>query len=353
MKTAIIIPALNPDKKRLIKLVEELQKISDSAIIIVDDGSSAAFQPIFEQLRNNNHCIISHHAENSGKGTALKTGIRLAIQRYPALLGVVTADADGQHLPSDIVRIADALPSYPQSLILGVRDFSVANVPFKSRWGNRITSLVFYLGTKIRCPDTQTGLRGIPAPLIKSCLSVPGSRFEYEMNILTDAAKRRTPLVMIPIATVYLENNHSSHFHPVKDSARIYFHILKFGISSLACAATDLTFFTLLTYSLFDKSSVGILAATVAARSISGVLNFTLNKKWCFASHGDGFGQSIKYFVLFCTQILLSWSIVTLLSNLPVNLTILKMVTDSALFGMSYFVQRKFIFKQELSKNED
>lgn len=350
MNTAIIIPALNPDEK-LIKLVERIQRISDSAIIIVNDGSRSGCNALFTQLEFCYDCIVCHHTENRGKGEALKTGIRRALQEFPELKGVVTADSDGQHLPADIVRMADALPSHPQSLILGERDFSGENVPLKSRWGNRITSLVFGLGTQTRCPDTQTGLRGIPAQLLGFCLTVPGSRFEYEMNMLTTAARKRIPITMIPISTVYLENNQSSHFNPIKDSVRIYLGILKFGISSLVCAGTDLTLFSFFAYCLFGQTSVGIFASTIMARCISGGLNFTINKKWCFESEGDHFTQAKKYFALFCAQILLSSTFVTLLSALPVNLTVLKMLTDGALFVLSYFVQSKYIFKNEASSS--
>lgn len=351
MKTAILIPALNPDR-RLIDLVAKLRKATDSTIVIVDDGSTKESTPIFETLKNSYGCIIEHHAENMGKGEALKTGIRCAMRQIPRPAGIVSADADGQHLPQDILRVSAALRTNPNSLILGVRNFSSRNVPFKSRWGNKITSFVFFLTTKIRCPDTQTGLRAIPASLAEFCLSVPGSRFEYEMNMLTCAAKKGIPLITVPISTVYLESNRSSHFRAVRDSALVYSNFLKFGASSLLCAGADLGLFTLLTYGVFGRSAFGILAGTVSARCVSGVLNFTINKKWCFSSRGNSVKQAVKYFILFCTQMLLSWAIVTLLAYLPAHLTLLKMLADGGLFILSFFIQKKFIFKTNTAGNK-
>jgi putative flippase GtrA len=121
--------------------------------------------------------------------------------------------------------------------------------------------------------------------------------------------------------------------------------IIRFSVSSLACAATDLAVFTLLSSSLFDQTAAGILASTATARCFSGILNFTLNKKWCFASRGSVFNQAAKYGILFVTQMLLSWLIVTFLSQFPANLTLWKMLTDGGLFILSYFVQRKLVFK--------
>lgn len=349
MTTAIIIPALNPGKI-LLDMVVKLQKVNHCVIIIVDDGSRDDCRTFFTQLENDYNCIVCRHMTNMGKGAALKTGILRAVEIVPDLLGVVTADADGQHLPGDIIHIADVLSECQNSLIIGTRDFSSAVVPFNSRWGNRITSVVFRLSTGIKCTDTQTGLRGIPMSLIKFCLSVPGDRFEYEMNMLIACVKNGIPLEMIPISTIYLENNHSSHFHPVKDSVRIYYNILKnvikFVFASLFCAVFDLTVFTVLIHFLFGRSSEGILYATVIARCFSGIINFLINKIWCFGVHGDNLAQAVKYFILFCMQMFLSWLFVTLLSSLPAHLTLLKILTDTMLFIISYIIQRKLIFKK-------
>ncbi len=229
MNSAIIIPALNPDQK-LISLVKRLREMDTSLIVIVNDGSRTNCSPIFDKLESEYHCAICQHPENRGKGAALKTGIRYAASIYPQCAGYVTADADGQHTPEDIVRVAEVLEKNPRYLVLGTRNFSERNVPFKSRWGNRITSWVFRQSTGVRCPDTQTGLRGIPSEFTAACLAVPGDRFEYEMNMLLEAAGEGVRFLKVPIATVYLENNRSSHFHAVKDSFRIYANILKFAL---------------------------------------------------------------------------------------------------------------------------
>jgi len=227
MKPVIIIPTLNPDQ-RLVNLVEKLNKV-DIPIVIINDGSKEECSDIFEILRSRFQCDIFNHARNMGKGAAIKTGIDYVSQVYPESCGYVTADGDGQHAAEDILRVAKALQKNQGSLILGSREFSEKDVPFKSRWGNRITSLVFKLSTGKECPDTQTGLRGIPKEFKGICLSVPGNRFEYEMNMLLKFVGYNIPLMYISIATIYLENNKSSHFNPVKDSIRIYSNILKYS----------------------------------------------------------------------------------------------------------------------------
>lgn len=349
MKTAIIIPALNPDHS-LLTLVKNLQRRNESEIIIVDDGSDGICQSIFGQLEYGMHCTVIHHDISRGKGTALKTGIRAAIQSYPGLQGIVTADADGQHTAEDIIRISNALSIHSDSIILGTRDLYADNVPFKNRWGNRITASVFRLCTHIRCSDTLTGLRGIPVQYAEFCLSIPGNRYEYEMNMLIAAAKESIPFVSIPISTIYEGKNRLSHFYPVKDSAIIYYNIfrpfIKFSLSSVVCAAADLTVFSfLIGGALPGLSFTGLLWPTVIARLISSALNFTINKNWSFASRGNGAKQALMYFVLFCVKMFLSWECVTLLSVFAVNLTLLKAVTDAVLFFFSYVIQKNIIFK--------
>lgn len=340
MKVTVVIPALNPDEK-LIHLVEALRAAGCCDIVIVDDGSVKDSQPVFDRLENDYGCAVGRHAKNLGKGEAVKTGIRLALSRFPQTAGIVTADADGQHLAADIIRVAGEVEAHPDKLTLGIRDLSGENVPFKSRWGNRITSMVFYLSTRIRCPDTQTGLRGIPVPLIDFCLAVPGTRYEYEMNMLTQAAKKSIPLHCIRIETVYLDNNSASHFHPFRDSMLVYGRFLRSAAVSLLCAGADLLVFSLLAYAVFGTTPAGLLAPTAGARILSGLMNFTLNKKWRLIRGKAGW---MKYIILFLGQMFASWALVTLLSSLPLSLILIKALTDGLLLFLGYPVQNKLLY---------
>jgi len=150
----------------------------------------------------------------------------------------------------------------------------------------------------------------------------------------------------VPIATIYLEENKSSHFNAVRDSVRIYLNILKYSISSLGSAMIDIIAFTILINLIFGKASAGILAATVVARFMSGGVNFMLNKHWVFKSENGNGIEMIKYLTLFSCQMMLSWILVTGLSNLSPHLTIIKILVDSTLFFISYQIQKKYIFNK-------
>lgn len=227
MKATLLVPAYNPDK-HLLDLIKEIRAHSPSMqILVVDDGSAPAANCIFDQLKLVYGCILCRHLENCGKGAALKTGIGHLLRCAPDCLGVVTADADGQHRAVDILKLMRAMQRHPGCLVLGTRRFDGQQVPFRSRWGNRITSGVFRGVTGTACADTQTGLRGIPAAYARFALAVPGERFEYEMNLLLSAARAGIPFWAEPVGTVYLDRNHSSHFRTVRDSARIYGVVLR------------------------------------------------------------------------------------------------------------------------------
>ena len=215
MRVVPIIPALNPDDK-LINLVDELKKYFVK-IIVVNDGSNS--HDIFDKLTG---CIILDHNENKGKGEALKTAFRFYQNNLCGeYFGVITLDADGQHLVSDAIKISDELIN--DKFILGTRLFNTKGTPLRNKLGNRITSKVFKMFYKVYIKDTQTGLRGIPNRLVKKLIDVPGSRFEYELNVLIDLVKMKEEIKEVDINTVYLPNsNKKSHFKVIKDSYKIY-----------------------------------------------------------------------------------------------------------------------------------
>ena len=219
MKIVPIIPALNPDDK-LIKLVDELKK-DYNKIIIVNDGSES--DEIFNKLKKNSSCIILTHEVNKGKGEGLKTAFNYYLENLSdKYLGVVCLDADGQHLPKDAIAMSE-LVEKEDKFVLGTRLFNTKETPLRNKTGNRITSRVFKWLYKVYIKDTQTGLRAIPNRLIKTLTEVPGSRFEYELNVLIKLVKMKEDILEYDIKTVYLkDSNKKSHYRVFKDSYQVY-----------------------------------------------------------------------------------------------------------------------------------
>ena len=222
-RAVVLIPAYKPDE-RLIDLTRELidNKLD---VLLVDDGGKEAFRHIFEACRSLG-AEVAVHAVNMGKGRALKTGINAALLRWPDMAGIVTADADGQHTPKDILRLIDALHAHPDKLVLGSRAFT-GNVPKKSLWGNKITRTVYALVSGVKVGDTQTGLRALPRCALEAMARIDGERYEYEMNVLLKLREMNIGVFEVPIETIYINDNAGSHFNPVRDAIKIYSVILR------------------------------------------------------------------------------------------------------------------------------
>ncbi|HYW46766.1 MAG TPA: glycosyltransferase family 2 protein, partial [Bryobacteraceae bacterium] len=176
-RLAIVIPAYRPSDG-LADLVRTLSERAAPAIVIVDDGSGPEYRDVFSRAAAFPNVQLLRHAVNLGKGAALKTAFNHVLCTFPALAGIVTADADGQHHPDDIQRVADRLMAQPESLILGSRSFD-RDVPLRSRVGNVATRGIMHglLGQKLT--DTQTGLRGIPASFLPKLLRHEATGYEF------------------------------------------------------------------------------------------------------------------------------------------------------------------------------
>ena len=343
LEAVIIIPAYKPENK-LIQLTQALREIGFGRIVVADDGSGAEYAGIFHQAEKLG-CLVKRYETNQGKGMAIKTALEAAVQQWGEAGGFVTADADGQHLPKDILAVARTLAQEPDSLILGVRDFHGADVPSRSRGGNRVTSVFFRLISGVTCPDTQTGLRGIPATLLDLALSEEGERYEYEMNFLMDAA-RKVPMRMVPIETVYEEKNRTSHFRPVADSLRVYGRFVRFAAASLTGAAVDCLLFYLVALFLVLAQTEKIFLATAIARVGSGMVNFWMNRHFSFRSQMPAGREILRYIILFFGQMCASAVLVSLVSNiLPVIAA--KILVDTILFFLSFRIQKNWVFAGE------
>ena len=337
MNLAVLIPAYNPEGP-LLQLVDSLLEFDFPHIVIVNDGSHSSCDEIFHSLERKPHCHVVHHAVNLGKGRALKSGLNYCCVHFPHLLGILTADADGQHLPEDIRKIAAEFLQTPKSLVIGARTFA-KGTPFRSRMGNTVTRNIFKLLVGGNLSDTQSGLRCIPMDKAPELIRLEGERYEYEMNMLILAQKNRIGLRETPITTVYVDNNRSSHFNPLIDSMKIYFLLLRFALSSLLASSIDFLVFTA-SYLAWKN----ILGALVVARLISGGVNFLVNKNLVFHDRENAKAPLFKYFALFVTLAVLSFVSIRTLADFGVNVIAAKIIAESVLFLGSFTIQRDFIF---------
>lgn len=300
----VIIPAYEPDSNFPV-LLGTLAENNVGPVIVVDDGSGEQYAAIFEKARSlveGNSGTVLVHEVNRGKGRALKTAFQYILENYQGVIGAVTADSDGQHTVDCIRKVMAALEEKPQELILGVRDFSGDDIPWKSRFGNNLAEKVFAYVAGVHVSDTQTGLRGIPREFMRDLLEVAGERFEFETQMLLESVNRY-PISEVEIETIYDSvDDHQTHFDPVADSIKIYRILgkkfLKYIFASFSSSILDLALFSVFCFFLEGRYVSYVAVATVLARIISAVYNYTINYKVVFKSKENVGKASAKYFLL-------------------------------------------------------
>ena len=342
----VIIPSLNPDEK-LLKTVLELEEKGFEDIIIVDDGSAEEYKPNFPNITEHPACTILTHEVNKGKGAALKTAFKYCLENRPRHKGVVTIDADGQHLTKDIIACVEKMEQ-TGNIVLGCRDFSEPQVPPRSRFGNRTTSLVFKLFCGLKISDTQTGLRAIPGRYLEGFIEIKGDRYEYETNMLLEMQSNHIEFSEVKISTVYINENETSHFRPIVDSFKIYKLIFAFAFSSLFSMAVEVVIFYLAMKFIFSGKN-DIIFATCVSRVLSSIVNFSLNRRQVFHGKGSIWSSLIKYAVLAIALMLSSaylTKLITFLLHIEIAslTTLIKMVVDTVLFLVSFRAQRSWVF---------
>ncbi|MEG0691967.1 MAG: bifunctional glycosyltransferase family 2/GtrA family protein [Oscillospiraceae bacterium] len=343
----IVIPAFNPDSK-LITLVNELLQAKFSNILIINDGSKQDCHHFFDEAKSLG-CIIIDHAINLGKGRALKSAYNYLLNEYGEDVLAIFADSDGQHSVTDIIALHNKLTEHEDALIMGCRQFDEKSIPFRSRFGNKVTRIVFHLLCGVNVSDTQTGLRALSGKTMKKFLSTKGERFEFEMNMLIEAKEKSVLIVEVPIKTIYIEKNKTSNFNPLKDSLRIYAVFAKFLISSSFSFIVDILLFAFLV-NLFDTlldKSLGIILATLGARICSSLVNYTINKNSVFLITDKHIGTLIRYYMLCVVQLICSALLVALFyALLPIEESVIKIIVDFILFVISFQIQREWVFKK-------
>lgn len=334
----VVIPAYEPDR-RLVELVAALRRAdADLGVLVVDDGSGPRYREVFTAAQDAGAEVLSHRP-NRGKGFALKEAFGHVAAQH-AGHAVVCADADGQHSPLDVLRVA-ARVRETDAIVLGGRRFT-GTVPWRSRFGNTATRLLVRLVTGLEVHDTQTGLRGYPATMLTWLAGVRGDRFEYELRLLLEAGPAGHRVEEVEIATIYLEENSSSHFRPVVDSVRVLLPLLWFAAASLTAFAIDTTALLVLA-----GTTGSLLVSVVGARVISASANLAINRHVTFrpARGAPLAGVVVRYAALAVVLLGASYAGLQLLTWVGLPLLVAKVTSDAALFLLSYRVQRSVVFR--------
>ena len=214
LRCCILVPTYN-NEKTLARVLDGVLDYADD-LIVVCDGATDSTPEILKNYEDRAH-ILSYQP-NKGKGNALRTGFKKAVE-----LGfdyVISIDSDGQHYPENIPNFVTKLEENPGSLIIGARNMNQDSVPGKSSFGNKFSNFWFQFETGIKLPDTQSGYRLYPVKALDKVRFFT-TKFEFEIEVIVKAAWRNIPVIPVPIKVLYDPDERVTHFRPFRDFTRI------------------------------------------------------------------------------------------------------------------------------------
>lgn len=209
LRLLAIIPAFN-ESAHLADVVRQA-RLSASSVLVVDDGSGDG--TALAARRAGAEVII--HSKNVGKGKALETGFRTALEGD--CQAVVTLDADGQHRPSEIEGLLKTFERTNADIVIGSRMGSLANMPLVRRFTNRVTSGIISHLAHQKVSDSQSGFRLIRRRVLESTEMRTG-HFDAESEFLVESSRMGFRFAESPISTIYADEK--SKIHPVLDTLR-------------------------------------------------------------------------------------------------------------------------------------
>lgn len=217
-RVLVIIPALNAERS-IAAVVRDCKAVVND-VLVVDDGSA---DRTAEVARGAGAQVVSHPV-NRGKGAALKTGFAYALEH--AFDAVVTLDADGQHLASEIPKFFAAREETGADLIIGGRAHLFGQMLPRRRFANRFSARCIAFASHTDVTDSQSGFRLYSAQLLRA-IRLRSDGFDMESEVIVQAGQRRFKILSIPIDLGFVDGQSTSHYRPLMDTIRIAWTVIR------------------------------------------------------------------------------------------------------------------------------
>ncbi len=203
-RVGVVIPAYNEAES----VADVIKKIPSkvcgvrTAVLVVDDGSRDGTGEVAEGAG----ATVARHVINRGGGAALRTGYRLMADAGAEI--VVTLDADGQHLPSEMERLVKPVLDGEVDVAHGSRVLGEADPNSRSRelgivFFNKVVSFI----TRTKVSDCSNGYRAVRASVLPQ-LVLRQEQF-HTSEFLIEAIKRGIPAKEVPVTVVQRTHGHS------------------------------------------------------------------------------------------------------------------------------------------------
>ncbi len=212
-RVAVLIPAYNA-ARTLEPVVKAAREVNDN-VVVIDDGSRDGTGDVAKRA---GATTVLTHEVNRGKGAALKTGFKWACSQD--LDGVITLDADGQHLPREIPKFLDCFAKTGGDLIIGGRSHLFGQMLPRRRMANRFSAWTIAMASGAKITDSQSGYRFYSTRLLRD-LRLRSDGFAMESEVIVRAGRRGFKVLTTPIDLGFVDGQSTSHYKPMKDTFTI------------------------------------------------------------------------------------------------------------------------------------
>jgi len=190
-------------------------------VVVVDDGSRDDTNRVLEGTG----VTLLRHDVNRGKGAALRTGFRWALDQ--GCDAVVTLDADGQHDASALPGLIEAAGKGGTDLMIASRFSQFEEMSGLRRCWNRFGVWCMRQRTGFDISDSQSGFRYYSARLLRG-VKMNSAGYNLEMEILVKAWKQGFSIGSLPIAARVADGRATSHYRPIRDTFAICMTFLRY-----------------------------------------------------------------------------------------------------------------------------
>jgi len=220
MRICVIIPAFN-EAGNLYKIMPELKRYNFE-ILVVDDGSSDNTAKVAQEYG----AKVIRNKKNCGKGASLRIGFNYAFENN--FDAVITMDADGQHLPQEVINFIRCAENSDAVIFVGNRLSNPFSMPFLRKLTNIFMSRLLSVLARQDIADSQCGFRLIKSKLLKE-LNLKTAHYETESEILLEARRLGYKIESVPIKCMYQKQK--SHINAFIDTLRFVKFIIKYYLN--------------------------------------------------------------------------------------------------------------------------
>jgi len=194
-KLSIVIPVYN-EEKTILEILKRVEAVKlpdlEKEIIIIDDGSRDGSREILKSLEQKYK--ILYHANNQGKGAALRTGFQQAKGDF-----LIIQDADLEYNPQEYHQLLEPIIQNKADIVYGSRNLK-DNPRFKKSyyWGVRLISWLTNVLYGSNLTDVYTCYKVFKTPLLQD-LELKSKGFEFEQEVTIKALKKKYRILEMPI----------------------------------------------------------------------------------------------------------------------------------------------------------